>query len=120
MRKSRFTEEQIIAILQEQEAGRRRRTSAASTASARRRPTLRRYREEGLKVRRCGGRKRALGTRAPAALPQAPDQHWSLDFVSDALTDGRQFRILAVVDDFSREYLCLVADTSLSCVRLTR
>ena len=43
-----------------------------------------------------------------------PNQRWSLDFVSDALTDGCRFRILAVVDDFSRENLVLVADTSLS------
>jgi len=39
---------------------------------------------EGLKVHRRGGRKRALGTRAPMALPQGPNQRWSLDFVSDA------------------------------------
>jgi putative transposase len=52
--------------------------------------------------------------------PQAPNQRWSLDFVSDALADGRRFRILAVVDDFSRECLTLVADTSLSGVRVAR
>ena len=63
------------------------------------------YREERLQVRRRGGRKRALGTRAPMALPQGPNQRWSLDFVSDALTDGRRFRILAVVDDYTRECL---------------
>jgi putative transposase len=49
-----------------------------------------------------------------------PNQRWSLDFVSDALTDGCRFRILAVVDDFSRENLVLVADTSLSGLRVTR
>jgi putative transposase len=38
------------------------------------------YREEGLQVRRRGGRKRALGTRAPIALPQGANQRWSLDF----------------------------------------
>ena len=38
-------------------------------------------------------------------LPQGPNQRWSLDFVSDTLTDGRRFRILAVVDDFTRECL---------------
>jgi hypothetical protein len=43
-------------------------------------------------------------------LPQGPNQRWSLDFVSDTLTDGRRFRILVVVDDFTRECLCLVAD----------
>jgi putative transposase len=78
------------------------------------------YAEEKLQVRRRGGRKRAVGTRAPMALPQAPNQRWSLDFVSDALADGRRFRILAVVDDFSRECLALVADTSLSGVRVAR
>ncbi len=72
---------------------------------------------ERLQVRRRGGRKRALGTRAPLALPQGPNQRWSLDFVSDSLTDGRRFRILAVVDDFTRECLCLVANTSLSGAR---
>jgi len=78
------------------------------------------YREERLTVRRRGGRKRALGTRAPLALPQGRNQRWSLDFVSDALIDGRRFRILAVVDDFSRECLALVADTSLSGRRVAR
>jgi putative transposase len=61
------------------------------------------YAEERLQVRRRGGRKRALGTRAPLALPHGPNQRWSLDFVHDQLTDGRRFRILAVVDDFTRE-----------------
>ena len=78
------------------------------------------YREEGLQVRRRGGRKRALGTRAPIALPQGPNQRWSLDFQSDALADGRRFRIFAVVDDFTRECLALVADTSLPSPRVVR
>jgi putative transposase len=78
------------------------------------------YREERLQVRRRGGRKRALGTRAPMTMPQAPNQRWSLDFLSDSFTDGRRFRILAVVDDFTRECLCLVADTSLSGARVAR
>jgi putative transposase len=52
------------------------------------------YAEERLQVRRRGGRKRALGTRAPMTLPQGPNQRWSLDFASDTLTDGRRFRIL--------------------------
>ena len=72
------------------------------------------YREEKLTVRRRGGRKRAIGTRAPMLIPMAPNERWSLDFVSDQLTDGRRFRILTVVDDCTRECLALVADTSLS------
>ncbi len=78
------------------------------------------YREERLVVRKRGGRKRALGTRAPAAVPQDRNQRWSLDFVSDTFADGRRFRILAIVDDFTRECLALVADTSLSGHRVVR
>jgi putative transposase len=73
-----------------------------------------------LQVKRRGGRKRALGTRAPLAVPQGANQRWSLDFPSDAFTDGRRFRILAVVDDFTRECLTLLADTSLSGARVAR
>src|SRR6201996_3280591 len=78
------------------------------------------YREERLQVRRRGGRKRAVGTRVPMVIPQGPNQRWSLDFVSDALADGRRFRILAIVDDFTRECLALVADTSLPGLRVVR
>jgi putative transposase len=78
------------------------------------------YCEEKLMVRRRGGRKRALGTRAPMTLPLTINQRWSLDFVSDTLSEGRRFRILCVVDDFSRECLATVVDTSLSGVRVVR
>src|SRR5260370_17768118 len=78
------------------------------------------YREERLMVRRRRGRKRALGTRAPMTLPTRINQRWSLDFVSDTLSDGRRFRILCVVDDFSRECLAAVVDTSLGGVRVVR
>ena len=78
------------------------------------------YREEKLQVRKRGGRKRALGTRRPMILPSGINERWSLDFVSDAFTDGRRFRVLAVIDDYSRECLALVADTSLSGGRVAR
>ena len=91
------------------------------------------YREEGLTVRKRGGRKRAIGTRAPMAIPQGPNQRWSLDArhglsdqwrshgsMSDSLSDGRRFRVLCVIDDFSRECLACVADTSLSGQRVAR
>jgi len=78
------------------------------------------YREEKLTVRRRGGRKRAIGTRSPMLLPLAPNERWSLDFVSDQFTDGRRFRILTIVDDCTRECLALLADTSLSGARVTR
>jgi putative transposase len=78
------------------------------------------YREERLAVRRRGGRKRALGTRAPMTVPQSPNERWSIDFVSDQFLDGRRLRILAVVDDCTRECLALVADTSISGLRVAR
>ena len=78
------------------------------------------YREERLTVRKRGGRKRALGTRAPMAIPQGPNQRWSLDFVSDALACGRRFRLLNVIDDYSRECLACIVDTSLSGRRVVR
>jgi putative transposase len=78
------------------------------------------YREERLQVRRRSGCKRALGTRAPLALPDGSDQRWSLDFAADAFADGRRFRILVVVDDFTRECVALVADSSLSGARVAR
>jgi putative transposase len=78
------------------------------------------YREEGLAVRRRGGRRRAIGTRVPLALPQAANQRWSLDFVADQLTNRRRFRILTVVDDFTRECLARVPDTSLPGQRVVR
>jgi putative transposase len=78
------------------------------------------YREERLTVRKRGGRKRALGTRAPMTIPQDPNQRWSLDFVSDTLVDGQRFRILCVIDDFSRECLATVVDNSISGHRVAR
>ncbi len=71
-------------------------------------------------MHRRGGRKRALGTRAPMAVPQEPNQRWGLDFVADQLVDGRRFRVLVMVGDFTRECLALVVDTSLSGQRVAR
>jgi putative transposase len=78
------------------------------------------YKEERLTVRKRGGRKRALGTRAPMTIPQDQNLRWSLDFVMDTLSSGRRFRILTLVDDFTRECLALVADTSLTSLRVVR
>jgi putative transposase len=76
------------------------------------------YREERLEVGRRGGRKRAH--QGAAGDPAEPTSGWSLDFLSDAFADGRRYRILAVVGDFTRECLALVADTSLPGLRVVR
>lgn len=78
------------------------------------------YREEGLSVKRRRGRKRARGTRTPMPEAARPNARWSLDFVSDSFGASRKFRILAVIDDFCRENLCLMADTSISGARVAR
>lgn len=78
------------------------------------------YREEGLTVRRRRARRRAVGERAPLGVPSSPDERWSLDFMMDALASGRRFRILCIVDDFSREALLTLADTSISGARVVR
>ncbi|GLQ05861.1 transposase [Sneathiella chinensis] len=78
------------------------------------------YAEERLTVRKRGGRKRALGTRSPMLLPESDNQRWSLDFVSDTLMDGRRFRVLCIIDDYSRESLATVVDNSLSGRRVAR
>ena len=78
------------------------------------------YREEHLMVRRRGGRRRALGAQAPMLVPQWPNDRWSLDFVADQFIDGRRMRVLAVVDDCTRECLGVVPDTSISGIRVAR
>lgn len=78
------------------------------------------YREEGLKVRKRGGRKRALGTRTPMPVAAGPNDRWSLDFVADQFVCGRRFRILGVFDDCTRECLAAIADVSLSGIRTAR
>ena len=78
------------------------------------------YREEGLSVCR-RKRKRAAGVRAQTWQPAtAPDQRWSLDFVSDALSWGRKLRMLTVVDTYTRESLAIEVDTSLPGERVAR
>ena len=78
------------------------------------------YREEGLSVRKRKGRKRAIGTRT--RLPSATHSNhiWSLDFMSDALEDGRRFRVLGIMDQYGRQCLDLTADTSISGARVAR
>lgn len=78
------------------------------------------YKEEGLMVKRRKGRKRAVGTRSPLPKPDRVGQVWSLDFLSDALSDGRRIRVLGVMDQCSRECLTLVADTSIGGARVVR
>ncbi len=67
------------------------------------------YREEGLTVRTKGRKKLASRARVPPPRATAPHQCWSMDFVHDRLIDGRAFRVLTVIDQFTRECVALVA-----------
>lgn len=54
----------------------------------------------------------------PAAKPTRPNERWSMDFVSDSLSNGQTLRVLTVVDDYTRECIAIEADTSLSAQRV--
>ncbi len=110
MKRSRFSEEQIIGILKEHQAG----LGAKELC-----------RKHGIsdatfyKLRsKYGGMEVSDARRL--AIPQGPNQRWSLDFMSDALEDGRRFRVPNVIDDFSRECLAAVVDTSIGGARVAR
>ena len=78
------------------------------------------YKEMGLKVRKRGSRRRAIGPRLTKIKATEVNQVWGLDFMSDRLADGRKIRLLNIIDVFSRESLKMVVDTSLSGTRVVR
>lgn len=75
--------------------------------------TYRLYTEENLQVR-TKRRKKLQRPRQPMSLPAKVNERWSMDFVSDQLSNGRRFRVLNVVDDYSRESIAQYVDTSIS------
>jgi putative transposase len=82
--------------------------------------TERIYREEGLSLRLKRRKKRISHLRVVMDRPERINQHWSMDFVSDSLYNGRRFRVLTIVDDLSRECPALEADHSLTGKRVAR
>jgi putative transposase len=78
------------------------------------------YRHEGLMVRRRLRKRIAAGNRVPLPIATRANERWSLDFMSDQLADGRVFRTLNIVDDFTRECLAIEVDTSLTGRRVVR
>lgn len=77
------------------------------------------YKLEGLEVRTKKRRKRASHLRVAPPAATGANQRWSMDFMRDTLDDGRPFRILTVVDTFTRERPLLAADTSLTGKRVS-
>lgn len=78
------------------------------------------YRAEGLTVRRRKRKRIGAAERQPLVLPTRANERWSMDFVSDALSDGRKFRSLNIVDDYNRRCLAVEVDTSLPGGRVVR
>ena len=76
--------------------------------------------EERSAVRKRGGRKRALRTRAPMPIRMGASQRWPVDIASDALVDGQRFRVLCFIDDFGRECLATAVDNSIAGERVSR
>lgn len=78
------------------------------------------YGQEGLQVRRRKRKRIGAAERQLFTIPTRPNQRWSMDFVSDALADGRKFRSLNIVDDYNRECLAAEVDTSITGTRVVR
>lgn len=81
--------------------------------------TYRLYTEAGLQVR-TKKRKKLHRPRVPMIMPTRANERWSMDFVHDQLTNGRRFRVFNIVDDYSRECLGQIVDTSISGWRVAR
>lgn len=82
--------------------------------------THRLYREAGLQVRRRSRKRIVHGERTPLQQARRPNESWSMDFVADALANGRRIRCLTLVDDFTKECLATVVDTSITGLRVAR
>jgi putative transposase len=72
------------------------------------------YREAALSVRKRRRRKLVMLDRPVLQAPSGPNETWSIDFVMDALANGRRIKCLTIVDDFTRECLDIVVDYGIS------
>ena len=78
------------------------------------------YHEEKLMLRAKKGRKLKSELRGEPQEPSGPNQVWTMDFMSDALWNGRRFRTLNVVEAYTRQCLHIEVDTSLTGERVAR
>ncbi len=78
------------------------------------------YSAAGLQVRQRRRKRLDRGAREPLLQATGVNQIWAMDFMSDALADGRKIRLLNILDVYNRECLRIEVDTSLSGVRVAR
>lgn len=78
------------------------------------------YTDMKLNIRRRAKKRLPERVKQALSVPEAPNQVWSIDFMSDRLIDGRKFRLLNVIDDYNRESLAIEVDTSLPSLRVIR
>ncbi len=77
------------------------------------------YQQAGLNLRMKRPRRRVSAAhRAARTDPMKVNQVWSMDFVSDALFNGKRFRTLTLLDVFSRECLAIHVDVSIRAERV--
>ncbi len=76
------------------------------------------YRNESLPLPRRRKGKKPAAPRTAAPRPTAPGQRWSMDFMSDQLISGRRFRVFNLIDDFDRQCILQIVDTSISGARI--
>jgi putative transposase len=73
-----------------------------------------------LNIRRRARKRLPERVKQALSVPTAPNQVWSIDFMSDSLVDGRKIRLLNIIDDYNRESLAMEVDTSLPSLRVIR
>ena len=78
------------------------------------------YRDANLAVRRRKKVKRPISERIPLQIARSVNEVWSMDFVSDSLSNGRRIKCLTVADDFSHECVDITADYGISGQYVTR
>lgn len=82
--------------------------------------TERLYKEEGLSLRIKRRKKMASTLRVEVPRPTHPNHIWSMDFMKDALSDGRKLKVLPIVDEYTKKSFRIEVDTSITGARVVR